>query len=77
MGKLKCIICGTPEDEAEHMIGVTYNPLDHVNKPDVALCDECIIEAHRLLEDTIFQKKMKGEFEKLYKELNEKKNKTI
>jgi len=62
--KLKCSICGISQDEVEHMIGINYNHLDHKNKKDSALCDECIMEAHKILTDVIFKEKIQQEIQK-------------
>ena len=66
MKEVNCIICGATTKEVEHMIGVEYNHLDHDCKVDVGLCDECIMEAHELLEDKIWKEKVRKEFNKLW-----------
>lgn len=68
MSELKCVICGEIESEVEHMIGITYNPEDHKNKEDIALCDGCILEAHSILQDSLLRVKIREEIAKFQKE---------
>jgi len=68
MGELKCLICGASEDEVDNMIGIEYKYEDKKN--DVALCDDCILEAHSILQDSILRVKIREEITKLQKEKN-------
>ena len=68
MEEKKCIICGAFEDEVEHMIGIEYKYKD---KDDVMLCDDCILEAHKILQDLLLRDKIREEIAKIQKESNE------
>lgn len=76
MEKLKCVICGATEDEVDQMIGVEYNPEDHGDKKDKALCDECITQCYTILKEIKFNKKVQEEVLKVLK-TNEQTTKTI
>ncbi len=68
MSELRCVICGISEKESKHMIGITYNPEDHKDKDDVALCDDCIMEAHNMLKNVKLKDRIREEIANLQKE---------
>jgi hypothetical protein len=62
----KCFICNTNENEAEHLIGIEFNPLDQ-ERDDVFLCGDCITSAAQVLDQERFKKAVK----EIIKELTE------
>ena len=52
-----CFICKTDEEEAEHLIGIEFNPLDQ-EREDVFLCADCIDSAYQTLEERRFKDKV-------------------